>query len=322
MSGLRQKKRKEGISDLLQCKICGTQVGYLTQKIKKVHKMSGPEYKKLYPGARLTGRRQIEYQTASTEDTGRITCQECGQKFRAITGKHTAFHGMTFQEYLEKYPDHPWKTDHVAKVWSEKARMHVLEQHKDPEFKKSLQRGIKKVAYRAHQKTKELMKDPEYARQRALSHRKGIYLYTDIFGHSVYLRSKLEIVIAYWLDFLGVRWIYEKDAFPYVHNKRVKYYVPDFSLPDHHISLEVKSIYIKTRYAEVWEKKKTSVQNLYLLLEEDIDRLGLKKARIWISWNICKGGSMAYEDIHKAIGHKLSNVSRLNHLIKNTKYMI
>lgn len=36
---------------------------------------------------------------------GKVSCEECGVSFRAITDSHVRKHGMTFAEYREKYSD-------------------------------------------------------------------------------------------------------------------------------------------------------------------------------------------------------------------------
>ncbi|PTD94444.1 DNA-directed RNA polymerase [archaeon SCG-AAA382B04] len=44
-------------------------------------------------------------ETKEKEESDKVTCQECGNEYKAITASHLKTHNMTMDEYKEKYPD-------------------------------------------------------------------------------------------------------------------------------------------------------------------------------------------------------------------------
>jgi hypothetical protein len=47
----------------------------------------------------------------------RVTCEICGERFKMITHKHLAHHGLTFEEYKTRYPNSPTKTEIRSKQY-------------------------------------------------------------------------------------------------------------------------------------------------------------------------------------------------------------
>ena len=301
MSGSPRVRRKAGISDLLTCKLCGSRVTYLGQHLKLVHNMTGKEYKHQFPGERLTGNKQIiTQQKRYQDDSERVSCQICGQSFLQITAKHLQFHGTTLAQYMERYPDSPLKTEKVKQTWSQKARWHVLKQHKDPAFKESLRRGIAKVAHLGRERHRELLQDPEYVKQLALQGRKPYYHYYSRYGEVVGLRSKGEIAFAYWADSLGETWYYEPEAFAYQHEGRQRFYVPDFYVPVIDSYVEVKSSYLHNRNRKSIEAKISALPKpCYIMTEHMFWLLGLKPLVRWINWKVVKHDTIHYQRIQQ-----------------------
>jgi hypothetical protein len=52
-----------------------------------------------------------------------VECRECGNEFQFINGRHLKTHNMTTEEYKEKYPNAPRKTDEYSKKLSENNSM-------------------------------------------------------------------------------------------------------------------------------------------------------------------------------------------------------
>lgn len=304
----------DGISVLLTCELCKKQVGYLSAHLKKVHKMASLDYQMRYPGERLTGRRQIEYQQSVNQDQDRIQCAICGQSFLLITGKHLRFHGMTVPEYRRLFPDRDWKTVSVKRVSSEKARQHVLRQHQDPKFKESLRRGMMKSGALGREKMRQLNESPSYRQaisqkgkawwaglssQEKSKHIKksvgGRYRYKDRLDRWHTMRSRMEVVIAFWLDIQMIHWDYETVRLKYLKDTVERVYVPDFVLIDCY--LEVKASTFR------WNKKTHLMVvpdlPLFVITEKDAAQIGLKTVRHWLMRKFKKYDSISLQKIQE-----------------------
>lgn len=300
-TGLEPKTHKDGVSDLIKCKICGESHVYLTPHLKEMHNLTSKEYKAKFPNSRLTGRRFTEYGAARSAgtDTDRIACAVCGQTMTAMTGTHTRGHGMTLPEYRAKFPDVPWKVPRVQKVQSEKARAHVLKQNQDPEFKESLRRGVQKT--------------------RDMGYGTPHYTYTSKGGASLTLRSKMEICVAAWLDYVEETWEYEATTYRVTDvNGKEADYLPDFFIPRLNKYIEVKSKYIVAMNKVGWNARKTYMgSRMYVVSNEILKDMGLHRLHDWMESKKRIGDTITYEEVLKT--GRLSNVLPLSQYLTQFK---
>lgn len=135
-------KEREPTGPLVRCEVCGKEMQFISFFHLRTHGMTTQDYKDKYPNSPLgSTHRKIEYppknddvveispvskeqceeldvdddisdvskddkKTLETDTNDeRITCQICGEKFFILNTMHLKKHGMTVEQYREKYPD-------------------------------------------------------------------------------------------------------------------------------------------------------------------------------------------------------------------------
>lgn len=94
------------------------------------------------------------------------------------------------------------------------------------------------------------------------------------------MRSTYEVKCSEYLDSLGIRWEYEKGPYlirGFKNGRKVRYYYPDFYLPDLNLFLEVKSKFYYNLGRENVELKISEMEKMgnkvFLVMEEELKSL-------------------------------------------------
>ena len=92
----------------VKCEICGKELKYISHLHLRTHAISVAEYKERYPNADMGSQFGHSKNSDSEENTHtRIgaKCEVCGKEMQFVSFFHLRTHGLTIQQYKEKYPD-------------------------------------------------------------------------------------------------------------------------------------------------------------------------------------------------------------------------
>ncbi len=113
-----------------------------------------------------------------------------------------------------------------------------------------------------------------YKRRRVMALRKPFF--SPIAGH-ITLDSSWEIAYAEYLDKNNINWVRNQIMFPYKfgNRKRLKYYIPDFYLPDEQLYVEIKGY--KTDKDDCKWRDFPKYYKLIVLFKEELEKVIGKK---------------------------------------------
>jgi hypothetical protein len=210
---------------------------------------------------------------------------------------------MTSAQFRAKFPDFQVKAPDVRAACSEKARAHVLEQHKDPEFTEALRRGMAKTQ-------KKNLSDPDF-----LERRKTRFLRNLDVGRRYRLegwtfRSWYEMVLAIYFHVSGVPWVYEPlPPVPYQSKTgETHLYVPDFRVGKNQL-VEFRPAF--RQVGNLAEKLKAS--KAVLIGGKELKEMGLTPLVSYVKYEYDKHGKEHAITMEGALKHLRKHAVRFNH---------
>jgi hypothetical protein len=170
----------------------------------------------------------------------------------------------------------------------------MLKQKEDPEFVRKSLVGLEDRLHKAHEVTREKMRDPanrkvmsilakeawealteeEKNKKRTvlrgwmskLKEKDSGYTYTSKDGRKIHIRSRHELVVAYGLDYIGLPWEHEVDFLHYKVGEEEHVYIPDFSTPRGLIEVKIDWLAEKDkRWPVILATFRPTVMNLDVL---------------------------------------------------------
>ena len=92
----------------VKCEICGKELKHISHLHLRTHAISVAEYMARYPDANMGsqfGKSEKSDLKENTYTGVKVKCEVCGKEMQFVSFFHLRTHGLTIQEYKEKYPN-------------------------------------------------------------------------------------------------------------------------------------------------------------------------------------------------------------------------
>jgi hypothetical protein len=240
-----------------------------------------------------------------------VKCKICDKEFKMLNATHLSKHGMTTQEYLDRFPGAPMQCESIRQKRSEDKAAWNRKMWKDSAYSQNQSERLSKLLKETHKKNPELFSkkssrvltdlnnqrwsDPVYREKMTKvliqankkqwetqkdeqitallkGLRKQYKKYIDRKDRNFHLRSSWELGFAILLDLLEIDWEYEIKRFSDHENRT---YIPDFYLVNEDMFIEVKGRFVEAAKARVNEVERLHNVKVTVIAYNELKELGV-----------------------------------------------